>query len=418
MRPSTILIGGAAALSMALAQAQAGNAHYDIKAKIDLAAGTVKADVAITLPPEEVGGETAFVLGDWIKLRHAHAAGATVHAEPTDKPFKGLNKIIFSFKNPPTRPVTLHFQYDGSLQAAGEKPLIDPAEGLELGFEDAWVPVRPNFSLLFTVDADIRGIPAADTVVAQGEIHHDGDRLTIHRVFEDLDMPFGALSGLQRTVEPDIEVYARHPDGVLETAYRKQAAPIVAYYSKLFGPLPPSALPERLVVLPRHGAAYERRAYISIPDGTEELKTSKIQIEDWMLVATMSHEISHGWWWRADPLTENHWLNESLAEYSSMRFTEDAFGSDALKRRIDRKREPAKTAGPLIGHGRPSKYALYDKGPLLLFDLDAKIGRTNMDTLLGMIGRNPPKTTAEFLKALADVAGPDVAREFDSQLSS
>jgi hypothetical protein len=418
MRPSTILIGGAAALSMAVAQAQTGNSHYDIKAKLDLAAGTVNANVSITLPPEEVGGETAFVLGDWIKLRHAHAVGATVYTEPTDKPFKGLSKIVFDFKSPPTRPVTLHFQYDGPLQAVGEKPLIDPAEGVELGFEDAWVPARPNFSLLFTVDADIRGIPAADIVVAQGEVHHDGDRVTIHRVFEDMDMPFSALSGLQRTVEPDIEVYARHPDGVLETAYRKQAAPIVAYYSKLFGPLPPSALPERLVVLPRHGAAYERRAYISIPDGTEELKTSKIQIEDWMLAATMSHEISHGWWWRADPLTENNWLTESLAEYSSMRFTEDAFGSDALKRRIDRKREPAKTAGPLIGHGRPSKYALYAKGPLLLFDLDAKIGRAKMDTLLGMIGRNPPKTTAEFLEALAEVAGPDAAREFESQLSS
>jgi hypothetical protein len=418
MRPSTILIGGVAALSMALAQAHAGTAHYDIKAKLDLAAGTVKADVAITLPPEEVGGETAFVLGDWINLHHAHAAGATVRTEPTDKPFKGLSKIVFDFKTPPTRPVTLHFQYDGRLQVAGEKPSIDPAEGVELGFEDAWVPVRPNFSLLFTVDADIQGVPAADVVVAQGEIHHESDHLTIHRVFEDIDMPFSALSALQRTVEPDIEVYARHPDGVLETAYRKQAAPIVAYYSKLFGPLPPSALPERLVVLPRHGAAYERRAYISIPDGTEELKTSKITIEDWMLVGTMSHEISHGWWWRADPLTENHWLNESLAEYSSMRFTEDTFGADALKRRIDYKREPAKTAGPLIGHGRPSKNALYAKGPLLLFDLDAKIGRARMDTLLGIIGRNPPKTTAEFLKALADVAGPDVAKEFESQLSS
>jgi hypothetical protein len=131
MRPSTILIGGAAALSMALAQAQTGNSHYDIKAKLDLAAGRVNANVSITLPPEEIGGETAFVLGDWIKLRHAHAVGATVYTEPTDKPFKGLSKIVFDFKRPPTRPVTLHFQYDGPLQAVGEKPLIDPAEGVE-----------------------------------------------------------------------------------------------------------------------------------------------------------------------------------------------------------------------------------------------------------------------------------------------
>jgi hypothetical protein len=212
-----------------------------------------------------------------------------------------------------------------------------------------------------------------------------------------------------------VELYARNPNGVLESAYRKYAGDIAAFYTKLFAPLPAESLPSRLVVLPRTGAAYERRAYISIPDGSEEIK--KIgHYEEWMLLGTVAHEFSHGWWWRADPLTEDHWLNESIAEYSSLRFTEHAFGADALKQRLDRKIEPASKAGPVIGHGRPSKGALYQKGPLLLFGLDATIGRDKVDRLMGEIGRHPPRVTADFLAALAKVAGEPAAKDFEAKL--
>src|SRR5262249_55160191 len=167
-------------------------------------------------------------------------------------------------------------------------------------------------------------------------------------------------------------------------AYRKCASTIVAFYTKLYGPLPESSLPARLVVLPRQGAAYERRAYISVPDHAEELKSAG-HLDEWMLTTTVSHEFAHGWWWRADPFSEDHWLNESLAEYSSMRFIEATFGPDELKIWLDKKVAAAKSAGPVIGTGRPSKTGLYTKGPVLLFELDHKIGRAKMDAFLGVI---------------------------------
>ncbi|HEX5182094.1 MAG TPA: hypothetical protein VFW19_02965 [Allosphingosinicella sp.] len=391
-------------------------AHYDIKARLDVKAQTVAADVAITLPAREVGRETAFVLGDWMKVERADGGpGATVRIEPTDKPFKGLNRIVFTWSRAPKAPVTLHFRYSGSTHSAADKPTLNPQDGFELGFEDGWAPVRPNFNLQFTADADIEGVPADEVAVAQGQVRHVGDRLIIHRAFEDLDMPFSALTGLKKAAGPSVEVYARDLDGPQARVYREVAGPIVAYYTRLFTPLPPSALPARLVILPRQGAAYERRAYISIGDGTEELK--KIgHYEDWQLAATVAHEFAHGWWSKGDPLTEDNWLNESMAEYSSLRFTEATAGEGALKQRLDRKREPAKTAGPIIGRGRPSKNASYAKGPLLLFDLDKEIGRKKMDALLRRLGRNPPAKTAQFLHALAEVAGPEVARNFEARL--
>src|SRR6185312_12110969 len=161
---------------------------------------------------------------------------------------------------------------------------------------------------------------------------------------------------------------------------------MVRFYTRLFGPPPAQSLPERVVILPRQGAAFARRAYVSLGDPTEELKKLG-PVEEWKLVGTTAHEFAHAWWWRADPLTENNWLNESLAEYSSLRFTEAQAGEEALRYRLDRKVEPAKTAGAVIGGGRPSKAASYQKGPLLLFDLDRRIGRARMDAFLGELGR-------------------------------
>jgi hypothetical protein len=411
-----MLVGAATLAWSGAAAAAPAPAHYHIKAKFDVKAQTVAAEVAITLSPQEALDPVGFVISDRIKLEALDGGpGSHARVEPSDKPFKGLSRITFTYDRPPTRPVTLRFRYSGPVNGDDGHARIDPSQGIEVGFEDMWAPVRPNFSLVFTADADIAGIPSSQIVVAQGQVSHRGDHLIIHRPFTDIDMPFAALSGLQRSAESGAEVYARNPTGVLETAWRKYAGRIVEYYVGLFGPLPPQSLPERLVVLPRVGAAYARRAYISMPDGADEVKRMG-PLPDWMLVATVSHEFAHAWWCHGDPLTEDHWLNESMAEYSSMRFTESIAGADALKVRIDKKIEPSRTAGPILGKGRPSKAALYQKGPLLLFDLDHRIGRVKMDELLGMIGRREVSTTAQFLAALTKVAGPEVATAFEAEL--
>jgi hypothetical protein len=413
-RVAAAVLTALAPVAQGCAQAP-GLAHYNINARFDLKASAIQGNVTITLPPAEVGQSTAFVLSDRIELRKAYgSSGAHVTVEPTEQPFKGLRKITFTFDRAPTRPVVLKFVYAGKL-GAEEALRIDPSQGIELSMEDMWAPVRPNFGLLFTADANLSGIPPNEVAVAQGKVSRRGDHVFIHRTFADIDMPFTALTGLKVARSGDAELYARNPDGPLQSALRRNSGAIVAFYTRLFGPPPAQSLPERVLVLPRQGAAFARRAYVSLGDPTEELKKLGSQ-EEWKLVATTAHEFAHAWWWRADPLTENNWLNESLAEYSSLRFTELEAGAEALKYRLDRKVEPASKAGPIIGHGRPSKFASYQKGPLLLFELDRQIGRERMDSFLAALGRDPPRTTEEFLAILGHSAGADVAREFEAKL--
>src|SRR3546814_16884093 len=80
------------------------------------------------------------------------------------------------------------------------------------------------------------------------------------------------------------------------------------------------------------------------------------------------------------------------------------------------KRDATKDAGPVMGHGRPNRIQLDGKGPLLLLDLEHRIGRPAMDRLMIAMAKEPVHTTPVFLKHLTAIAGADAAREFEKAL--
>lgn len=397
------------------------HAHYALNARIAPNTGMLSAHLVLTLRPEDVKDGTALLMGNWYEIYKLDAgSGVEVSMEQVEKPLPHLRKIVLHFAHAPTAPVVLTFDYTGPLTPPGsdKKDLIFSPDAMELTLEAMWLPARSDFAMLSTFDGSIDGIPQSKVVVAQGDYTHVGDKLVIHRDTTDFDMPIVAVTGLKRVTAPGVEVFARDLDSPLVKVFAKNSGPIMTYYTNLFGPLPPGP-PTRLVVVPRDGAGYERRGFISTPDGSAELKAHP-EFAEWQPARFIAHEFAHAWWWAADPFTENYWLAELMAEYSSMRYTQFAFGEDPYETFLKRKIEPAKTAGPIIGAGggRPSRAALYQKGPLLLVDLEKKIGRPAMDKLLGILGRNHPHTTADFLKALSDVAGPQAAHDFEQALKS
>src|SRR3546814_9600555 len=99
-----------------------------------------------------------------------------------------------------------------------------------------------------------------------------------------------------------------------------------------------------------------------------------------------------------------------------MWYVEDALGSEELTKNIAAKRDATKDAGLVMGHGRPNRIQLYGKGPLLLLDLEHRIGRPAMDRLMIAMAKEPVHTTPVFLKHLTAIAGADAAREFEKAL--
>jgi hypothetical protein len=401
-------------------QAWAAPSHFDLKAHIDPQTGLLTAHMVMTLQPEDLKQETGFLLGDRFKLsRMAAGAGNTVTTAPAEVAhLDHVQRVTLKLAKPPTAPVKLVLDYQGPLADPTEKNSVAFRPDLmELRLEDMWLPARDNLSMTYTADADITGIPQAKMVVAQGKVSHVGDRVRIHRGLVDFDIPITAATRLKRFQGQHVEVYARDFDNMLTQAFEKHSVLALAFEEGLFGPLPGGG-PVRIVVSPRQtGGAYARKVYINSSDARDEMKDIK-SVDDLGPASLVAHEFGHAWWWAADPLTDNYWLAESMAEYTSLRYIEHQFGVAKRDELLAKKRDRATDAGPMLAGKRPTKAALYQKGPILLFELDAAIGRDKMDRLLGVLARNPPHVTGDFLKALTDIAGADAARDFEGKLRS
>jgi hypothetical protein len=395
-------------------------AHYKISAQIARETGDVTADVTITLPANELQGETAFILGERFKLDSTLSQPKSkVRIEPSSRPIDYLQKITFDFGHKPQKPVTLRFRYHGPLNdAREEKTKAFSPDVLELALESMWVPFAAELNMRYTVDATFTGIPESHTVVSQGDIEHKGDRVQVRRIVRDMDVPLVAVKGLRKVSEPGVEMYALDFDEPLVRIRRKHALASAEYFQKWMGPMPGG--PVRLAVVPHNAprGSYARIGYIiaagatqaDIPPG-ETLETVEPH-----LAATVSHEFAHAWWSLGDPMTEHYWLTESLAEYSALRYVEFAFGKQALNNRLDRKRPTIQTAGPILGHGRPTREQLYDKGCALLFELEARIGRETMDRFMTALGHDRPRLTEQFLRTLHAIAGESAAQQFEADL--
>src|SRR3546814_20124500 len=122
--------------------------------------------------------------------------------------------------------------------------------------------------------------------------------------------------------------------------------------------------------------------------------------------------------WSSDVCSSDLWLVESAAEYMSMRYVEHVFGAEELAKNIAAKREATKDAGPVMGHGRPNRVQLYGKGPLLLLDLEHRIGRPAMDRLMIAMAREPVHTTPIFLTHLTAIDGAEAASAFKTAMTT
>lgn len=405
------LIFKAAALAVCIAvPALAEPVHYDVRARI-AGDGVLDADVRVTLPADAAGTQKAFVLGRRFTLRSVDGGrGARYAMSSADSPVKDLQKLTFTY---PAGKRVIRFRYSGPLNGGADEtiPAIRP-EGVELFIDAMWLPTGADIQTMFDVDAWIDGLPRDAVVVAQGQVTRTADGVRIHRRDLDVDLPMVAMAGLNRASTPGVEYYARDLSTPMSMLYREHAAAAAAYLQHWFGPL---ANPIRMVAVPRKSSmGYSRTAYTVVRDDGPERK----DIPAVNAARHVSHEFAHAWWRSASPLTDDFWLVESTADYVAMRYVEQALGAEAVKPLIDSKREPAAKGGPVMGHGRPTRVQLYLTGPLLLIDLEKKIGREKMDALLLTVSKQTPNTTRQFLDALTEVAGADVARDFDAALHS
>ncbi|WP_343521594.1 hypothetical protein [Sphingomonas sp.] len=383
--------------------------HYEVKAQFD-PKGALRADVTVTLT--EAVPEKAFLLSKRFTLEPMKLPrGVTMTREPSASPMPDLIKYSFRFDRPSAQPRKLRFRYAGPIATANDSgnPPIRP-EGYELFIDHMWFPVGADIQTRFTVDAAIDGLSPDLVVVAQGEVTRTRTGARIHRDFVDIDLPLVAMRGLKRADAHGVEFYARDLDTRLSGFYAKHAEGAARYFEAMFGPLPRKV---RIAQVWRpKSMGYARTAYTVVSEGGR----SAPDVAETNPAGHVAHEIAHAWWMLASPLTDDFWLVESTASYMAQRYREAAFGAAEAEKALAELRKAAATAGPVMGHGRPNRAQLYAKGPVLLVDLERRIGRQAMDRLMTTMAHEPVHTTAIFLKHLTAIGGGDAAREFEAAL--
>ena len=128
------------------------------------------------------------------------------------------------------------------------------------------------------------------------------------------------------------------------------------------------------------GGGYSRRGIIVLGGLEDEAYRSSRE----GYYRYLAHESAHLWWNQAPASTWEDWLNEGFAEHFALRAVRERFGEEAFQRRLETKRESARTAPPIQGLDRldrstPARAqgiqaALYDLAPLLLQQLEEPVG--------------------------------------------
>ena len=398
------------AVALALAPMQAAPSrleapHYALGATVVPDGGQIAVDLVINFRPGLRDAE--LLLGDTYRITGSDAGqGGTVTVAKTDKPWGGLQAITVRFGEAAARP-QLRLRYSGQLKPTGDPPLNMITRDLtELNLDSMWLPVASDLGSPFTVDARIAGLPEEAVVVSQGTASRAGEEVRIRRGFADFDFAFVAATGLQRFSNDEFELFARDPESARARLFRSHGTASIRFFENWLGPMPKK--PARLVVVSRPRASgYARQGYVVFTEGNSST--------DEGVAKFTAHEFAHAWFSNANPTGEHRWLDESIAEYVSIRYLETAFGEAAAAKMFDAKIKSA-AAAPAVLTAPPDGGAIYAKGPLLLRELEQRIGRRALDVVLAEVARRKMGRTDDFLASLASHASAADASWFAGRL--
>jgi len=137
-----------------------------------------------------------------------------------------------------------------------------------------------------------------------------------------------------------------------------------------------------------------------------------------------AHEFAHLWWYKANVNTWEDWLNESFAEYSALMIIRKKHGYEAFYNIIERKRETIEDTPPIWGLDRMGEdteivhQVLYDKGPIILYEMENIIGRKDFVKFCNKLITNNISSNSELLELLETTNGKDVVESFKKMLKT
>lgn len=331
-------------------------------------------------------------------------------------PFMPQAAVLDVYFNPPLKngeTALIQFEYSGSLTDwPVESPNVVTPEWVEMGLYLPWFPVqydRGPSDLTFTLKVTA---PAGYQVASFGRPAFQDGAWFFNWPHPTNDIVVAAgptLESLEFSSTPNHVILNASTFSQATAAHLgEDLLGSLERFAGWFGPTRPSDF--TLIESPRAlGGGYARRGLVVLGGLTDQDYTAQREA----YLRYLAHEAAHAWWWQAPARTWEDWLNESFAEYAALMAVRERFGTETFERFLERKRERAKETGPLWEFNRAGgetiekqtavERMLYDKGPLLLHELDERLGNTRFLELCRAMLWSGVTTTAHFLDLLEEV---------------
>lgn len=406
-------------LAAPASSADAPLAHYDLHLQLDPATGHVAVQGTLDLPTAAPGDSLVFRLHRQLAITDWSVNGAAGHARDDTlaavrhQPEATAVRSRVPATHAAGDPVTIAFAYAGVLDAWPQwSASVIGADWTEMGLYFPWFPDLAGLAP-YTYRVAIVTDPSR-TVWALGAPTRDGDARVFTTTAPTNDIVVVAAPDLRIHQADGVQVVFRTLAAATVDTLAADLAAMRARYTAWFGPTPGD-----LAVVEssrERGGGYARRGALYLAGLADadyfDLREGYARY--------LGHELAHLWWYRADTGTWEDWLNESLAEFTALALVRQRFGPDACAARLARKREACAGTPPIVGLDRnASEHAeavLYGKGPVLLSELEDRLGEAALRGLLRATHARAVTTTDGFLALLAEQADPATAGWFGEQL--
>ncbi|MBC7808377.1 MAG: hypothetical protein H7145_19765 [Akkermansiaceae bacterium] len=322
---------------------------------------------------------------------------------------------MLTIKTPGMRKGThrLRLKYNCRLDDLKHRGCLFEENWIELNGYSTWFPINYDYGK-FSCDVKI-GLDKRYRMSGSGSVSGDGNGAwRLMRTTGDTEIVLVASPELHtRRYEKDGRTI--RIDSIRMTDAQAEAMLVACRetfdrYEKWFGGTEGKSL--TLTLNPtRNVTSYARKGFISLQtEGRAENE----------LYQTIGHEIGHFWWGNAvSNDTWEDWLNESFAEYAALLNDRETYGDEPFQMTIGKYRKVAAPLPPLWEidrGGDEGGITLYRKGPVILYDLDQKLGHEPFLRLMKEIATRKVARTADLLTLIETQTSAETRRWLEDAL--
>jgi len=306
---------------------------------------------------------------------------------------------------------SVHFSYECDMKDLNGWANSFSDEWIELNFYCAWFPIGSNgwnstSKINVSIDSNF-------AVSGSGKVSRNKGGWEMVQPWGSFDNVIIASSSLKSKILDEGNIYIRTDYSVLSSqdadSVLTECRYIINLFKNYFGGKDSSYL--KFILAPFDGGGYSRKNFVC-------LRTKKFDLHTRTGIA---HETAHFWWTGANTSTWEDWLNEAFAEYSMLIYVRERIGIYEFNKKIGEYKDITKNLPPVWGINRNNNDAysvLYEKGALILFEFENRIGKEPFMHFLKKVVENKITTTVKLLELIEKEFSKETKQWLEDQLKT